>query len=735
MCSRKHCHDCGGIYVAFMVLCGCILGTSFMIAVLCISFISNVIESPAGISTIGDILHDSSALFEVNTPAVAKVKFEIYYENAIFETNRIPPIITEDLHPQQIHISVSSRVFLVSLRYDLNYLGSYNPIYLLAGSSIQYNITIELTEGLNSEKAACLHLFDNRTSFNNFFNSNLNSPWQVTASHCFASNATYSYSFNITTDGVYYVGAEVSSDFTIQAKASVIRRRYSTTGLKQTCDHSHTCTVTLCNTFICTDESTTYFLIQPTNTTDMLHTFSGPRLRGSAYAGFIATTVLGSLFCCCCCFLICCVVKNIFCCCDHYDSDAVDAFFDCYEGCRKKMKRRRQRFERLATNDPDDDENNVRPAGLRHHRPVAATAPSRQIQQDNNDERHSRISHETTGNVDSFDEDLRLALYLSSIVDTPSTNTIGEDEERNIDPPLPSLVPIEEENNHIELSNQLPADSDDVSLINLSRDDPACLVELTEDIDSPKYRDVFNQEGNTTNIIEEQQQELLVQHSMTEQSPFDTIDHNEDNNLNAISAANPLNTVVIHTNETESVQLVPLDDVLLPLPSPLEEYKTLSLHSPEVESVGAVNECSNNADGDVLPQDTIEEEEGEMQSLSDEDASAYTPESSISSTVESLPIYKPLPSNFKKRLNESHAPIILSAIKNLVGDWDFVGLYLGIDNADLERIKYKHNRDADRCQKEMIFTWLRRRNATRHKLIKALKEAGRNDIAHKVKKL
>ena len=508
MCSIIFKTDLGSIYAICMAICGCFLGTSFLIAVLCISFISNVIISSAGSIYIGDMLGDSSALFEVNTPAIAKVEFEIYHENTIFETDRIPSVTTENLPPRQIlNISVSSKNV-----YDLNYLRSYSPIYLLAGSSIQYNVTVEPIERLTSPRAACLYLFDDKTSFNNFVNSNLNDI-QVTASHCFASNATYQHSFNITTDGVYYVGVEIDSGFTIQANASVVRKHYSTTGLEQICDHSHTCNVTVCNTFICTGKSTTYFLIQPTNTTDMNYTFSGPRLHGSTYAGFIATTVLGSLFCCCCCCLLCLMGMRVFSCCDYYD--AVDTFFDCCEGCCKKTKRRRQRFERLATNDTNDNESNdnVLPATLQH-RPVAATAPSRQIQQDNNNNNgghHSRIAQETRGNVDSFDEDLRLALYLSTIVDTPWTNS-SQEEERNTDPinpSLPSLVPIEEENNQNELGDQLPTESDDIPLIDFSRDEP-CSIELTEDADPPKYWDVSNQEGNTTNLVEQQQGKYVV---------------------------------------------------------------------------------------------------------------------------------------------------------------------------------------------------------------------------------
>ena len=86
-------------------------------------------------------------------------------------------------------------------------------------------------------------------------------------------------------------------------------------------------------------------------------------------------------------------------------------------------------------------------------------------------------------------------------------------------------------------------------------------------------------------------------------------------------------------------------------------------------------------------------------------------------------------------IDESHAPAIFSATKGLVGQWDIVGLYLGIENAKLEMIKYNYINDVDHCRKEMIVAWLRQPNATRQRLIKALKEAGRNDLAYKVKEL
>uniref|UniRef100_A0A1X7SD69 Uncharacterized protein n=1 Tax=Amphimedon queenslandica TaxID=400682 RepID=A0A1X7SD69_AMPQE len=131
---------------------------------------------------------------------------------------------------------------------------------------------------------------------------------------------------------------------------------------------------------------------------------------------------------------------------------------------------------------------------------------------------------------------------------------------------------LEEENNQNKIGDQL---HDDVSLTDFLRDEPS----LAELFDPSKQWDIFNQEETTTNLDEQQQE--LVQHEVTEQSSFKTkqsniytSDHNEANSLNTVSAIGDLNMAVSH--------IVPYD-VLLPLPSPLEEYKTLSLHSPEVE--------------------------------------------------------------------------------------------------------------------------------------------------------
>ena len=85
--------------------------------------------------------------------------------------------------------------------------------------------------------------------------------------------------------------------------------------------------------------------------------------------------------------------------------------------------------------------------------------------------------------------------------------------------------------------------------------------------------------------------------------------------------------------------------------------------------------------------------------------------------------------------DESHAPVILKAIEQIVGDWSILGLYLGIPNHKLQSIKYDSLHQIDVSRKDMIVHWLKTGTATREKLIEALQELGRNDVAAAVKRL
>ncbi|XP_019861827.1 PREDICTED: uncharacterized protein LOC109590346 [Amphimedon queenslandica] len=86
-------------------------------------------------------------------------------------------------------------------------------------------------------------------------------------------------------------------------------------------------------------------------------------------------------------------------------------------------------------------------------------------------------------------------------------------------------------------------------------------------------------------------------------------------------------------------------------------------------------------------------------------------------------------------LNESHAPIILKAISKIVNEWETLGLFLGIENEELKLIHSKSFYQIDVSRKDMIVHWLKTGTATREKLIQALEDLGRNDVAAEVKRL
>ncbi|XP_019860133.1 PREDICTED: uncharacterized protein LOC109588402 isoform X2 [Amphimedon queenslandica] len=676
MCDEDDCSISRFCYA--LSFCCCFLGASFLIAIFCIGFISSAkIES--GSIYIGDVLGDSSGLLKVSSPAVATAKFETHYGIEIFETNQFPTIVTDKLPLQHFNVSSDWLVDTVVTRDSLNYLGSYDPIYLLSGSSIQYNVTIKCTKRINSQYAACLYLFDDYASFDDFINSNLNGHPE-TASHCFESKATatLSYSFNITTNGLYYVGIAFLGSVNIQASASVVRQYYNTSELEliQVCSSSHTCVITVCNIFLCIDQSTTYFLIQPANITKVNYTFSSPRLHGPILASFCGTVLVGSFFCSCCVVIFFCMALFFPC-----DVDCEDVFCDCL-------------FKRTEPAHIVRYELQPRPAAttVSHSETqplsVPRPTPSRQIQQDDNNNNNdnnedcSRTSHESRQNIDRFDEDLSLALYLSSQVETNS----NQNEQSNSNS-FVSLIE-EDEENWDDFSEHLPTESDSIPLIDFSDDGP-----LNEGANPPNYWDIISHSANLAEVP-------AMQQNMTEQCASAT--NNEDNNLITVHVTSPL-AVIPHINQADRVQPVSFDDILLPLPSFI-----LSLPLP-------------------LEVKTINEERKELSS--DNDASHTE-----SSSVGPLTLYKPLPSDFKAKLDESHAPAILSAIKGIVDEWDIVGIFLGIDNANIERIK-SNNSNVDHRRKEIIIAWLRYGNATRQHLIEALKEVTRPDIARKLEEL
>ena len=85
--------------------------------------------------------------------------------------------------------------------------------------------------------------------------------------------------------------------------------------------------------------------------------------------------------------------------------------------------------------------------------------------------------------------------------------------------------------------------------------------------------------------------------------------------------------------------------------------------------------------------------------------------------------------------DESHAPVILKAINSIVNEWETLGIFLGIQNEELKLIHSKSFYQIDVSRKDMIVHWLKTGTATREKLIQALEDLKRNDVAAEVKRL
>ena len=71
-------------------------------------------------------------------------------------------------------------------------------------------------------------------------------------------------------------------------------------------------------------------------------------------------------------------------------------------------------------------------------------------------------------------------------------------------------------------------------------------------------------------------------------------------------------------------------------------------------------------------------------------------------------------------LDEAHAPVILSAINDLVKDWEYVAALLGLEDSVIQEIKHNSMHQVSVCCKDMIIRWLQQGKATRQDLISAL---------------
>lgn len=248
---------------------------------------------------IGDVLINTSSVITVSSSiSVVDVTFDVPVSRLyIAKTN--PPILFDYL----------SEIEIITNEYgiqDYNYLGKSDPIYLLAGSKIIYDMYIETDRVYDSSlKVACFFLFDNPTNFANYIL--FGRKHEVKKTKCFTMNTTTTnWSFDITYESQYYVGVSVEKGVTVASNLSIIRCYYdlSQITLEALCFDSMSCTIRTCNGF-CNKKSESYIIIETSHSTNMSYTATSADLQGDRLVTFIIFLVLYPVLILC--YLVCCI--------------------------------------------------------------------------------------------------------------------------------------------------------------------------------------------------------------------------------------------------------------------------------------------------------------------------------------------------------------------------------------------------------------------------------------------
>ena len=204
-------------------------------------------------------------------------------------------------------------------RYNYNYYGADQPIYLLPNSQIIYIVNVSMTS--TSTCPARLFLFNDESDYMNFMNYISIQPYA--RSSCLMDPESI-WLFNITEYFPYCVAIEIDDNVSIQSNVSVVRAYYNTTGLEKpkgcdqalTIDHPY-CQVKINDSynFHCRQSDQYYLLVSTTDNAEIVINYSVSQITGCMRIGFVSvsgtltlvvmiiTTFLILLITRCCCWL------------------------------------------------------------------------------------------------------------------------------------------------------------------------------------------------------------------------------------------------------------------------------------------------------------------------------------------------------------------------------------------------------------------------------------------------
>ena len=184
-------------------------------------------------------------------------------------SNLIADIYLSSIRPPEYieHLSTIIPILQGKSRFNYNFNGGDESIYLTAGSLLIYNVSVK-QDIINATCPARLYLFKNFTNYHNFRRPPSTNPKinYVAISPCLQpSNGIWNITIN--DSSTYYVGVDIDTGTSVTSNVMVNRVNYNTSGLQrstQLASSNPTDTITTCesgNRFLCTRNDDQYLIV------------------------------------------------------------------------------------------------------------------------------------------------------------------------------------------------------------------------------------------------------------------------------------------------------------------------------------------------------------------------------------------------------------------------------------------------------------------------------------------
>lgn len=223
---------------------------------------------------LGDYNSETSATVITLDPGIHLVSLSLLHPQeqlkAFVYTSSSRPLLSSKIQLDEIRIPLLEG----RGRYNYNYYGGDEPIFLHPGSILSYSVEVTYN-GHPNAPASCpyrLFLFDSFYDYNLFRDGGTTFKAVATTPCSTLRDGFEETNFTITNSASYYVAIDINTNYLVASNASVISTNYNTSRMNHpsTCAKALTvtnpsCNFTLCNSFYC-DQSSNIFLLVEVNT-------------------------------------------------------------------------------------------------------------------------------------------------------------------------------------------------------------------------------------------------------------------------------------------------------------------------------------------------------------------------------------------------------------------------------------------------------------------------------------